>query len=73
MWLSELKIAIVNNDINAIERLLKSFDVSKFQNLEQLNEAAALNLQATQLLKTKLEQTRQQIDKLQNVKKYIQS
>lgn len=72
-WLNEFKIAVVNADADAIEKAIREFDEANFSGLEELNEAAALNSQAEEILKAKQSDFKEQMSKLQNIKKYVQN
>ena len=72
-WLNEFKIAVVNADADAIEKAIREFDEANFSGLEELNEAAALNSQAEEILKAKQSDVKEQMLKLQNIKKYVQN
>lgn len=72
-WLNEFKIAVVNADVDAIEKAIREFDEANFSGLEELNEAAALNSQAEEILKAKQSDIKEQMSKLQNIKKYVQN
>ena len=72
-WLSEFKIAVANADADAIEKAIREFDESNFSGLEELNEAAALNSQAEEILKAKQNGVKEQMSKLQNIRKYVQN
>ena len=72
-WLNEFKIAVVNADADAIEKAIREFDEANFSGLEELNEAAALNSQAEEILKAKQRDVKEQMSKLQNIKKYVQN
>ena len=72
-WLNEFKIAVVNADADAIEKAIREFDEANFSGLEELNEAAALNSQAEEILKAKQSDVKEQMFKLQNIKKYVQN
>lgn len=72
-WLSEFKIAVANADADAIEKAIREFDEANFSGLEELNEAAALNSQAEEILKAKQNGVKEQMSKLQNIKKYVQN
>lgn len=72
-WLNEFKIAVVNADADAIEKAIREFDEANFSGLEELNEAAALNSQAEEILKAKQNGVKEQMSKLQNIKKYVQN
>ena len=72
-WLNEFKIAVVNTDADAIEKIIREFDEANFSGLEELNEAAALNSQAEEILKAKQSDIKGQMFKLQNIKKYVQN
>ena len=72
-WLNEFKIAVANADADAIEKAIREFDEANFSGLEELNEAAALNSQAEEILKVKQNGVKEQMSKLQNIKKYVQN
>ena len=72
-WLNEFKVAVVNADTDAIEKAIREFDEANFSGLEELNEAAALNSQAEKILKAKQNGVKEQMSKLQNIKKYVQN
>lgn len=72
-WLNEFKVAVVNADTDAIEKAIREFDEANFSGLEELNEAAALNSQAEEILKAKQSDVKEQMSKLQNIKKYVQN
>ena len=72
-WLSEFKIAVANADADAIEKTIREFDEANFSGLEELNEAAALNSQAEEILKAKQNGVKEQMSQLQNIKKYVQN
>ncbi|WP_295147750.1 hypothetical protein [uncultured Campylobacter sp.] len=72
-WLNEFKIAVANADADAIEKAIREFDEANFSGLEELNEAAALNSQAEEILKAKQNGVKEQMFKLQNIKKYVQN
>lgn len=72
-WLSEFKIAVANADADAIEKAIREFDEANFSGLEELNEAAALNSQAEEILKAKQNGVKEQMSKLQNIRKYVQN
>ena len=62
MWLKELEIAIVEQDVAALERLLQA-DLSTLPK-EELQNAAYLLLEAKKLLEQLKEQTAQTMQKL---------
>ena len=72
-WLNEFKIAVVNADADAIEKAIREFDEANFSGLEELNEAAALNSQAEEILKAKQNGVKEQVSKLENIKKCVQN
>ena len=72
-WLNEFKISVANADADAIEKAIREFDEANFSGLEELNEAAALNSQAEEILKAKQSDVKEQMSKLQNIKKYVQN
>ena len=72
-WLNEFKIAVANADADAIEKAIREFDEANFSGLEELNEAAALNSQAEEILNAKQNGVKEQMFKLQNIKKYVQN
>jgi phage-related minor tail protein len=62
MWLKELEIALVEQDVASLERLLQA-DLSTLQK-EELQNAAYLLLEAKKLLEQLKEQTAQTMQKL---------
>lgn len=69
-WLKDFKISLINEDIDSLIKLISGFKSTKFENLEQLNEALSLTKQTQELFKIKKIHIENEIQKLQNARKY---
>lgn len=69
-WTNELKIALINEDIDGIERLIVSFKEQNF-NHSELIEASALVYSSIKLLEQKREYIKNEVSKLKNVQRYM--
>lgn len=69
-WTNELKIALINEDIDGIERLIVSFKEQNF-NRSELIEASALVSSSIKLLEQKREYIKNEVSKLKNVQRYM--
>ncbi|WP_314040335.1 hypothetical protein [Campylobacter showae] len=72
MWLDELKIAVANNDAEAIA-VLAGETPSKFDSLEDALQAQELLGTAINLIQKNRTELGKELEKLKNVKKYIAS
>ena len=72
MWLDELKIAVTNDDAEAIAALADETP-SKFGSLEDALQAQELLSAAINLIQKNKTELGKELEKLKNVKKYIAS
>jgi hypothetical protein len=72
MWLEEFKIALVNEDIEAIEALADKVP-AEFKNIEETLQAQTLVGEAINLIQKSKADLSKEFEKLKNVKKYIAS
>ena len=72
MWLDELKIAVANDDAEAIAKLADETP-SKFDSLEDALQAQELLGAAINLIQKNRTELGKELEKLKNVKKYIAS
>ena len=72
MWLEEFKIALVNEDIEAIEALADKVPAD-FKNIEEALQAQTLVGEAINLIQKSKADLSKEFEKLKNVKKYIAS
>jgi hypothetical protein len=72
MWLEEFKIALVNEDIEAIEALADKVP-AEFKNIEEALQAQTLVGEAINLIQKSKADLSKEFEKLKNVKKYIAS
>lgn len=72
MWLEEFKIALVNEDIEAIEALADKVP-AEFKNIEEALQAQTLVGEAINLIQKSKAALSKEFEKLKNVKKYISS
>ena len=69
-WISQLKIAVANQDIEAIVEASQNFP-ENFDDTSQLIEAIELYKQAIEILNNKKDNLNIEKKKLQDIKKYI--
>ena len=72
MWLDELKIAVANDDTEAIAALANEAP-SKFDSLEDALQAKELLGAAIKLIQENKAKLGKELEKLKNVKKYMAS
>ena len=72
MWLDDLKIAVANDDAEAIAALANEAP-SKFDSLEDALQAKELLGTAINLIQENKAKLGKELDKLKNVKKYMAS
>lgn len=72
MWLDELKIAVANDDAEAIAALTNEVP-SKFDSLEDALQAQELLAAAINLIQENKAKLGKELEKLKNVKKYMAS
>lgn len=72
MWLEEFKIALVNEDIEAIDALADKVP-AEFKNIEEALQAQTLVGEAINLIQKSKADLSKEFEKLKNVKKYIAS
>lgn len=72
-WVTKFKLAVANEDLQAIEELADSFKDSNLENenLEVKLEARALIQTATMIITQKKEKLDLEFKKLQKAKKYV--
>lgn len=68
-WTSEFKLALINEDIASLEKLLDSIDYKEVD----LNEAKALTQEAIKLISKKKDAQATEIQKIQKARKYIKA
>ncbi|MGP1484686.1 MAG: hypothetical protein ACTTJC_01080 [Campylobacter sp.] len=71
-WLSELKVAVVNQDMEAINKLSSEFS-AEFQNKGDLLEVASLYEQMIENLNREKDNLNIEMKKLRDIRKYINS
>ena len=69
-WLNDFKLALIDEDINEIERLLDA--KIKSDDIDELTQAKALIDQAFELIKNKKDLLAPRIQKLQNAKRFFE-
>ncbi len=69
-WLNDFKLALIDEDINEIERLLDT--KIKSDDIDELTQAKALIDQAFELIKNKKDLLAPRIQKLQNAKRFFE-
>ena len=72
MWLEEFKIALVNEDIEAIDALADKVP-AEFKNIEEALQVQTLVGEAINLIQKSKADLSKEFEKLKNVKKYIAS
>lgn len=70
-WLSRFKLAIVNDDAEAIMALADEFDEKSVDGVDDLREAQALLSQAVAVLESKKSKIEIDLKKANKVKKYM--
>lgn len=69
-WLNDFKLALIDEDISEIERLLDT--KIKSDDIDELKQAKALIDQAFELIKNKKDLLAPRIQKLQNAKRFFE-
>lgn len=69
-WLNEFKLALINEDILALDRLINEFSNQNF-NIDEALEAATLTNSAIELFKSKKITIQNKMQELKNIKKYV--
>ncbi|WP_169783925.1 hypothetical protein [Campylobacter curvus] len=72
-WIKDLKLALLNEDLDAITALSDKFNESDFKNLEDMQEAQALLAQAKSFFENKSSHIQAELSKLQKAQKYIKN
>ncbi|QKF61369.1 hypothetical protein [Campylobacter curvus] len=72
-WIKDLKLALLNEDFDAIITLSDKFNESDFKNLEDMQEAQALLAQAKSFFENKSSHIQAELSKLQKAQKYIKN
>ncbi|KEA46517.1 hypothetical protein CR66_01335 [Campylobacter mucosalis] len=70
-WLKNFKLAIINEDLEQIQKSIENFNIQNFKADEAI-EAQALIQSALELFKNASSRIQSEIIKLKNVKHYIQ-
>lgn len=70
-WLNNLKIAVIENDITAIGKLIQ--DVPNISNLDQAKESLALIKEAILLVEIEKKQTLKTMQKIKKTKAFLSS
>ena len=71
MWLTKLKIAIVEKNTKKLDELMD--EIPKFENIADVESALYLTLEATKLVEELKGQTSNSMIKIQNNIKYLKS
>ena len=71
-WINNLKIAIINNDLEKIKKYSKR-DIPSFDSIEEVKEALSLIENATNILKKEKEKISKNMQALKQAKKLTQS
>lgn len=71
MWIKELKLAIINDDLKTLDKLLSS--IPEFDNLEDAKLAQNLIKEASLSLMEKRDKTRAIMQNLKNGKKFLEN
>jgi len=71
LWIKELKLAIINDDLKTLDKLLSS--IPEFDNLEDAKLAQNLIKEASLSLMEKRDKTRAIMQNLKNGKKFLEN
>jgi len=71
MWLKKLQIAIIEKDINSIEKLMS--DMPDFKTIDDMKFAASLIKEGLKLLHSLKDETRIELQKLKKHKDFLDS
>ena len=72
-WIKDLKLALLNEDLDAIITLSDKFNKTDFKILEDMQEAQALLAQARSFFESKSSHIQAELSKLQKAQKYIKN
>ena len=70
-WLESFKIALINEDIDAMDAL--NTRLPQFDNVAQMKEAQAYIAQAADLMQSRQLELRSNMNKIKQTKKYLKS
>lgn len=70
-WLGRFKLAIINDDADAIEALADEFNENSVSGIDDLREAQALLSSAIKVLEDKKSQLDKELKKANKVKNYM--
>ncbi|MCR4941288.1 MAG: hypothetical protein K5978_00660 [Campylobacter sp.] len=71
-WLNDFKLAVINEDIDKLDALIANFHEQKFTTDEAI-EAQALTKSAIEVYKKHTKYIKSEMQKLQNVRRYIKA
>lgn len=71
MWLQELKLALIHENVKELDRLTKS--IPSLSSLEELNVAVSLMSQARELIMQKKSETLLVMQNIQKNKRFLQN
>ncbi len=69
-WLNDLKIAVIEENIDKIEKLMNIFPDS-FENTAKANEALALTKRAIEIIENKKAQTLKEMKKIKKIREFV--
>ncbi len=69
-WLEDLKLAIINKDIDLINSLIE--DMPEFEKLEEMQQASALIKEGIDLIKKEMDLLVISMDKMKKSKKFLE-
>jgi len=69
-WLNDLKIAVIEENIEKIEKLMNQFPNS-FDDLAKANEALALTKKAIELVEIEKSKTLKEMKKIKKIKEFV--
>jgi len=70
-WLDLFKIASIEEDVNAVEKLLK--EIPEFKKIEDMKSAFALINDTKEKFEKKKLETKNRMDKIQKAKKFLET
>lgn len=70
-WLKKFQIAIIENDANKIDLLIK--DIPEFQNLEDMKSASTMIVEAGKILYLKKNEIAENLANIRKTKKFMQN
>jgi hypothetical protein len=70
-WLNELKVAVIEEDINSIQKLIKK--IPEIKDINTAKEALALIKQAIAIVDAEKQKTMQTMQKIKKIKAFLKN